>query len=687
MALSVKGPFSGLNAQLAAIGLPPTGSAEGTENVTYEKGLIKTPFGFSAIDCATGLNSGDIILALFQWRETDNSRHVMAVTTEKIYDHNRVTEDWDDKTQSGVTMSSNVAHPISYAEVGHDDTDIYLDESSSKAHAYHHVIVCDGGMSDIQRWAGKWETDFADLLGGDDYHDGTTHRALQVLLSSYNRIILISPYEYETSSASWVENSQKIRWPTIGKIQTWTGTGSGAVHLRDTGGINVWAASLGTDTIIYQSRGIWSINYIGGTTVFDPRPMIDDVGLLTSHTLVDHKNVHYFMGTDYNIHAYYGGGLHETIGNPVHNYILKDLDNEYETRCWLTIGQNGQNLWVFIVPSGSVYATKAYVLNRGTGSWTARDFSAKFGTGTGISAVGLAGAESYTIGDTYTDVLALESGYDISDAGDATQRYGDVLMARHDANRRTLAADYSSGTWGAGGFDYSKAGENFSTDFTENDLLVVFDGSDTTNVRYGTQFYTVYDVSTNGFSIYGTQDISTQGDHGIADNSTNTPADLSVDDLSTLGFYSVCSEDEPGSTYEQKLEDVYVGERLLLGDATGYIYQLDETYTSDAGNNIKSRHLSPVLDAEHPENKKLWPGLVLSARGTSLTLRHRTSDFDTSETGWIDQTQDLTTEFKTYPFGWNVTSELLQFAINDFSGDAFEVQSLTVLDPLMEGNR
>ena len=86
--------------------------------------------------------------------------------------------------------------------IAHDDTAIYLDDDSGKSNAYYHAVVCDGGLSNIQRWAGRYETDFADLVGAGGYHDGTTHRALQV--GAYqSRLILISPQSYSSSSNLW----------------------------------------------------------------------------------------------------------------------------------------------------------------------------------------------------------------------------------------------------------------------------------------------------------------------------------------------------------------------------------------------------------------------------------------------------------------------------------------------------
>jgi len=147
----VRMPNLGFNAQESETAIDPRGAIRGSQNIDYEYGLLRTPYGFAKLNMTSGLNTGDTVLDLFQWAEIDRTTHLMAVTTEKIYDHDRINETWADKTQGGGTMNSNIFNPVSHAEVGHDDTGIYFDDDSARDHAYHHVIVCDGGLSNIQR--------------------------------------------------------------------------------------------------------------------------------------------------------------------------------------------------------------------------------------------------------------------------------------------------------------------------------------------------------------------------------------------------------------------------------------------------------------------------------------------------------------------------------------------------------
>ena len=215
---------------------------------------------------------------------------------------------------------------------------------------------------------------------------------------------------------------------------------------------------------------------------------------------------------------------------------------------------------------------------------------------------------------------------------------------------------------------------------------MVTDGSTITNTRWGTHFYTVYDISTNQFKVYETEDEAGGAGsvHAIADTSVSIP-DASA--ATQIVFYSACSDSLPGATYNQVLENVQVSDRMIIADAAGFVYKVDATYTDDDGSDIVQRHLTPVIDAGTPGKNKRWPGAELTAKGTSLTLSYRTSDFDTSDTGWTDYTQALTSEYVNYEFFVNDTSKKIQWMISDFSGNGMEVSDFVLKEPLVMENR
>jgi hypothetical protein len=225
-------------------------------------------------------------------------------------------------------------------------------------------------------------------------------------------MMLISPWEANVNGFL-VANNQRIRWPQAGKLDTavgWNSTsnGAGAMDLLDTGGHNVWGALLGTRWIQYQNNSIWSLTHVGGSRTYEPDIEIPDLGLLAPHLLFSRKNIHYFVGHDYNVYAFSGGGEALNISRKIDRYLRRDLDPAYVNTCWLSMGADGSRLWLFIVPKGKQNVTEAYGIDVNTGAWMKRDFTNKWPTG-GITSVGLVGAGSYATGMTFQE--AVDAGY------------------------------------------------------------------------------------------------------------------------------------------------------------------------------------------------------------------------------------------------------------------------------------
>ena len=407
----VKQVDRGLNARAVdGTELKRGNAADGSQNVLYDSGTAKTPHGFGQVESGSlPLDSGKAVLGLGIFSELDKTQHFMAVTEDKIFDRNYVTSAWDDVTQSGQAFGAGQNDPVSMAAVLHTDN-IPIDAGSRAW--YHHLVVSNGGLTPVQRWAGKFEADFADLVGAGGYHDtssGRTKHFARQVGAFFNRLLLINPKEADANN-NLVDNNQRIRYPQAGKLEIWTGKGSGKLDLLDTGGYNVWGALLGTQWIQYQNNSIWSLTHVGGRRVFEPNIEFPDLGLLAPHLIYSKKNVHYFVGNDKNIYAYHGGSDIEKIGNKIHKYLERDLDPAYARRSWMCMEANNSRLWLYIVPNGKTEVTEAYGIDMVSGSWMKREFTHKWATG-GITAVALVGASSYTEGLTYAESLAAATTY------------------------------------------------------------------------------------------------------------------------------------------------------------------------------------------------------------------------------------------------------------------------------------
>jgi len=695
-------PDMGLNSLVPDNMIDPREAASGSQDFIYERGLMRTPDGFAKVDLTTtGLNSGDAVLAIYKYIELDGTAHVIAQTTQEIYKHNRASGTWDNITGAGSAvnagqMDSNAIAPISVVTIGHDDTTIYLDDDSNKANAYHHCVTCDGGNTQILRWAGKYEADFAPVLGADAYSDATHHKAFQVG-SHRSRMLLINPQSYSSSSAIWTTNNQQVRWPTVGKLETWTGTGSGFVQLYETGGRNMWSGGLGLDYIVYQDNTIWSMNYVGGTVIYDPRPMIKDLGLLAANMWLGDKNTHYFVGNDYNVYSYYGGTVLKRIGDKIRDLLEADMNTDFNYKARMSLDKSAKRVWIFIVAGTGEFITKAYGYDMATGAWMVRDFSEVWGTPTtaGITAVNLVPGGSYEIGETYQQALDSNSIYDAADttgaAGDVTLKYGDVLRGDTTANVidwTTLDAtlDFTDVEFSAGGlfFCFSASADptvlvGDNTDYS-NLILRIDDGSYSSDMPSGSHYYTVTDISSvdSGGGDYTVRvnlmPVESTG-CAAADLSTDTPV-LSADTTATLF-------DASGITYSQKIDTVVTEDAMHIGDSIGFVYKFSTDVTSYSGTAITAEHYSPVIDAAMPTVHKRWPGIVIDAKGDSIVV-----DWKLDDGSWSANTATtLSSVFTEYRLFINRTSRKIQIRIKNDSGNTTQVRSYGLIDPEIQDNR
>lgn len=440
----VQKPAQGLNSSIPA-NMVANRESPLSQNVLFANGIIKTPYGFAKlISGSLPLNSGDTVLGITPYREKDGTEHTLVVTTDKIYRKDNVNTEWDNvvlNDLSGNVLSANIENPISFVSVAHTDA-IAIDGGANSA--YHHLLICDGGNTPIQRWSGKAEDKFYSLAGADGYHDTETplvtdHYALQVALF-YNHVILVSPKTWNATSGLFTDNPQTILWGKTGLLEgsdcyKITDTGSGYNELVDTGDSNVWTKQLGNQLICYQQHSIWSMSHVGGTDVYRFRTEIPDLGLLAPHLLIGHGNKHYFIGNDWNIYTYYGGSYKERIGDQIRDALKAEMDPTYARRCWMAIGANGSRLWIFYVPTGQEYITKAYGVDLRTGAWMIREFSHVWTDG-GITSVATIGAQSYMVGDTYQAEIDRAQTY--AEAITATTTYRDELREVLVGERLTL---------------------------------------------------------------------------------------------------------------------------------------------------------------------------------------------------------------------------------------------------------
>lgn len=628
----------------------PRGSADdGSQNVLYSRGTIKTPFGFGVLNPALD----NAVLGLGTYTELNKSQHFLAVTRSSIYQRDNENETWDNITQSGQELGGNQNNPVSFASILHTDG---IALNGSGADAFHHSLVSTG-TSPIQRWAGDLEDDYADLLGADGYNaigSGVeTHQALQAA-AFFNRALLVSAMEANANGVL-ISNNQRIRWPQAGKLEVWDGTGSGFVDLLDTGGYNVWGALLGAQWIQYQNNSIWSLTHVGGTTVFTPDIEMPDLGLLAPHLLHSKNNVHYFVGNDFNVYAYNGGSNITKISKNIDRYLRRDLDPAFASRSWLQMGAENSRLWLFIVPNGQQFITQAYAIDMITGNWMKRDFTHKWPDSvSGITSVGLVGSSSFNAGRSYNEILHENARAPISIPATGCDRVSNVVTV--------TSVD--------------------EQDFVANNHVTITGITSDGNTEFNGTFPILTVADTTHFTYAQTGDDET---------SETTIGTATV----AISYQDAVDAD---TTYRQEIQETLTTERLVLGDSNGFVYQYDEDLTCDDTVSIPSRHMTEVYDLGRPNDNKIWPGFIVTAKSSGpkdIIISYRVGDFNTTESGWIDfGVLSLTTEFNDFEIFINDTSKRVQFMFSNItgtsdipitSGNDFQISNYALMGPALEG--
>ena len=304
------------------------------------------------------------------------------------------------------------------------------------------------------------------------------------------------------------------------------------------------------------------------------------------------------------------------------------------------MGAENSRLWLYVVPSGSNFATFAYGMDIITGSWMKRDLSHKWPTSTeGISSVALVGSGSYTTGKTYGMLLADTAPFKTVAIGGCVRSTNVVTVTVSD-------------TFGHGFID------------GESVIVANVDSGGEANAFSGT--FTIDSVPTTTTFTYAQ---TGEGGSSLADESNLAAGTALVDKPPTSTDYL-----NLGLTSRQMLTEAITDEVIALGDAAGNVYQYSSTSTQDDSVDIPARHITEIYDMREPSIKKIWPLLNISAKGTGLIISYRLSDFETVDTGWTAFAElTLTSDFVDYTVYPNVTSNKIQYRFSNADGDDFQI--------------
>src|SRR5439155_5612411 len=97
------------------------------------------------------------------------------------------------------------------------------------------------------------------------------------------------------------DHPQGIKWCSQGQVTVWAPTvtnDAGSFDLDDNADVGVAMQPLFQDMILYKTRTIIPLVWVGGTVVFARRQAISGVGLLGPYALADTGDEHFIMSPD-----------------------------------------------------------------------------------------------------------------------------------------------------------------------------------------------------------------------------------------------------------------------------------------------------------------------------------------------------------------------------------------------------
>ena len=400
--------------------LNPRASIE-CQNVRYEDGVAKKRQGYS--DYGTGTITG-VPLKIY-----DNNGTKMMATTTNIYWMNGAT--WTSIASStGCDIDNRISMNTIYN--GSDDT-----------------FYAVWGSKDY--YAKKW--------------DGTTVTTLASDVSTWKPKVIV-PFQYRllmfNINVGGTNKPIRMSYCCANDISDWTSTGSASRNLVEGKGAKIMnAVPLKGWLGVYKDRSIHLVSYVGGDSIFANKLMVDGIGLMAQDAIVNLGTKHIFLGNDYNIYQWEGGGELVPIGDPIRYHLKADINRNNRTRCFAT-RNNEEKEVLFFVPTGSGdYATIYYTYHLESKAWTRNTIATTSTAGElrssdddEITMIGLSGGATemmYT--NPNEDGVAISAYFTTPDITFSPEEHlviqKDVTRVIVEASMSTLTCQYSvdGGSW------------------------------------------------------------------------------------------------------------------------------------------------------------------------------------------------------------------------------------------------
>jgi len=250
------------------------------------EGYLKRDYGCIPLFTSAALDGNPCLV--IQYSQQDGDLYFVVVTDEKIYKYVS-TPAW---TSLGAYTGTALRRVC--------------------ATVYNDLLLITDRVNAIMQWNG---TTLAGVTG------------LEALLSTdliaFNNHLLLFDLVENSGTVEipiWTRYPQRIRWSNVNNIEDFVTGTSGLLTLGDSPDLYAGREMLGDQLIVYKSRTIYNLLYVGYPDIFKPVPVEKGRGLLAPDTLISFEGVHIFLGND-DVYAFNGQGL-TSVGGAIKSLLF-----------------------------------------------------------------------------------------------------------------------------------------------------------------------------------------------------------------------------------------------------------------------------------------------------------------------------------------------------------------------------
>jgi hypothetical protein len=296
------------------------------------------------------------------------------------------------------------------------------------------VPVLNNGKDAPMYWDGSGSSDLVTL---PDWPASTVCKQMVPFRFHLVALDIDGPSGHFESQVKWSDAAEPGAIPA-----SWTPSASneaGDAQLSDTPGPIMTAVPLRDSLLIYKRNSVYSMDYVGGTAVFQIRGLLTSTGALTRHSVCEVDGRH-FVVTDRDIIWTDGTNISSVAAGRMRDYLFNQLDQTHYENLFVTHYRARQEVWICFPETGNSACTKALVYNTATDAFGERSLPNVSHAAIGIvndttpSGIWDADGEAWDVDfSAWNDVS-----YSLASSGLVT--VGGTVMNLHDTNDATAVS-------------------------------------------------------------------------------------------------------------------------------------------------------------------------------------------------------------------------------------------------------